>query len=199
MHGHRKSHMLCGQTSSLSAQKHPHVTSFRGGKKCLLHFFPEGLWFHVFAVVLLITENCHKSLENHGWNNNHTFFIFTSTKVVWNNCFNAPTSSTYPHLQRIHIFNVSTSSTYQHLQLINIFNITTSSPTHPSLYNLVFSTSTHLPWMPYAYKLDLHVKTEGSWKLRGTPSLDPIYIYIFMYMNINIYIYIIQMYKYTRI
>ena len=64
-----------------------------------------------------------------------------------------------------HHYHINTSS-------MDVFHWTLTSPppTHPN---------------PPVCNLVLHVKTEGSWKLRGTPSLEPIYIYKY----INIYIY----------
>ena len=41
------------------------------------------------------------------------------------------------------------------------------------------------PPPPHLYTITMfivHDKTEGSWKLRGTPSLDPIYIYMYVYL-----------------
>ena len=154
MHDHRTCRMLRGQTSSLSAQKHHHVTTFRNGKRCLFHLFNRNYGFmhlYVFVFVLLITKNCHNSLDNHGRNDNHTFKClqylhihkgFLKQLLQRSNFFNVSTSSTYQHLYRIHIFNISTSSTYQHLHRINIFNVSTSS-TYQHLERIhIFNVST---------------------------------------------------------
>ena len=39
--------------------------------------------FHAFLVVLLISRTCDNSLENHGRNEHHIFFIFASMKFFW--------------------------------------------------------------------------------------------------------------------
>ena len=47
---------------------------------------PLEVRFHAFLVALLTTRKCHNSLENHGRNEHHTFFIFTPTKAFWSSC-----------------------------------------------------------------------------------------------------------------
>ena len=57
LHDHRTCHMVRRQAAIFSAQKHPHVTIFQDGKKCVFHLFHGN---YVFAV-LLIAEKCHNS------------------------------------------------------------------------------------------------------------------------------------------
>ena len=108
---------------------------------------PLELRFHAFLVVLLTTRKCHNSLENHGRNEHHTFFIFTSTKAFWSSCcerehhwsshgavavttastklhppgFNNSQSNA-PHMMLLHpphphIFNEATSSRFQQVSI----------------------------------------------------------------------------------
>ena len=108
---------------------------------------PLELRFHAFLVVLLTTRKCHNSLENHGRNKHHTFFIFTSTKAFWSSCcerehhwsshgavavttastklhppgFNNSQSNA-PHMVLLHpphphIFNEATSSRFQQVSI----------------------------------------------------------------------------------
>ena len=69
------------------------------------------------------------------------------------------------YLQRNNIFNEATSSRFQQVSIQRSPHdvITPSPPPHPHL----FTITTFI----------VHDKTEGSWKLRGTPSLDPTYLY----------------------
>ena len=115
------------------------------------------------------TRKWHNSLENHGRNEHHTFFIVTSTKAFWSSC-----------LEREHHWSshgavaVTTASTKLHPQG---FNNSQSNALHMTLLHPPTPPPPHL----YTIKTFIvHDKTDGPWKLRGTPSLDPIYIYIYI-------------------
>ena len=115
-----------------------------------------------------------------------------------NNSFNEATSSRFQQLsiQRAP-HDVITPSPPPHPPSVNnndTCNVTTSSTKqHPQGFNKSQSKAVHMtllhlphPPTPHLYTITtfiVHDKIEGSWKLRGTPSLEPIYIY-------NIYIYI---------
>jgi hypothetical protein len=89
-----------------------------------------------------------------------------------------PFSSSRP--QRLFEAAAWSESTIGLLQRNNIFNVTTLNSTHSTLRYY-----THHPPHPHLYTITMfivHDKTEGSWKLRGTPSLDPIYIYMYVYL-----------------
>ena len=110
-------------------------------------FFPLELRCHTFFQFLLISTTCHNPLENHGRNEHHTFFIFTSTKAFWSSCcerehhwsshgavavttastklhppgFNNSQSNA-PHMMLLHpphphIFNEATSSRFQQVSI----------------------------------------------------------------------------------
>ena len=126
------------------------------------------LRFHAFLVVLLITRKCHNSLENHGRTEHDTFFMFTSTKAFylygyWKCCFHTVFYTV--------LYFMLFSEIVQSVQVSMSARINST----PHLY----ATTTFI----------VHDKTEGSWKPRGTPSLEPIYIYIYTYTYTYIYIY----------
>ena len=218
---------------------------------------PLELRFHAFLVVLLTTRKCHNSLENHGRNEHHTFFMFTSTKAFWSSCLErehhwsshsavaVTTASTKlhppgfnnsqsnaPHMTLLHpphphIFNEATSSRFQqvsiqrsphdvitpsppplfckqqrYLQRNNIFNEATSS----RFQQVSIQRSPHEvitppppPPTPHLYTITtfiVHDKTEGSWKLRGTPALTlNIYIAYPAYAKIDCHVIMMHFYR----
>ena len=102
-------------------------------------------------VVLFRSRTCDNALENHGRNEERTFFIFMSTEAVWSSW-----QEREHHLP-----------TKQHLPGFNIIqrtwhDVITPPPTPPIC----------IQERPFWYS----IKTEGSSKLRGTPSLEPMYI-----------------------
>ena len=194
---------------------------------------PLELRFHAFLVVLLTTWKCHNSLEKHGRNEHHTFFSFSrpqrlfeatiglltvqpqQQQLQWSSTLKVsttlnPTRSTWPYytlptphpfckqqryLQPNNIFNEATSSRFQQVSIQRSPHdvITPPHPPTPHLYTIM--------------TFIVHDKTEGSWKLRGTPALTLnmyiyIYIHMYIYIYICIYIYIIlyvYIYIYTYV
>ena len=109
--------------------------------------------------------------------------------------------------------NLQRSNIFQHSSSSNALHMTLSHPPHPphppickqqrnlqrsnifqhsSSSNALHMTLSHLPPPPppphlYTRTTFLYrVKTEGSSELRGTPSLDPIYIYIYVSWWLNL-------------
>ena len=145
--------------------------------------------FHAFLVVLLISRTCDNSLENHGRNEHHIFFIFVFMKFFLDGdgtccfhtvfysvlCFSHDIITPPPHPPSVNnneTFNVTPSS-----------NQATSSRIqhHPTHFTWRYYTPPHPHPPPISIQerpLWYSIKTEGSSKLRGTPSLEPIYIYI---------------------
>ena len=181
--------------------------------------------FSFILVVLFRSRTCDNALENHGRNEERTFFIFMSTKAVWSSWqerehhwfshgavagrwgqsqdqdfyeYNRQRSNIF---QPSNIFQDSTSSNALHMTLLHPPN----PPTPPSVNNngtcnVATSSNqatssriqhhpTHFTWRYYTPPTPpiciqerpfwYSIKTEGSSKLRGTPSLEPIYIYIY--------------------
>ena len=156
-------------------------------------FFPLELRFHACFEFLLISTKCHNSLENHGRNEHHIVFIFASMKfflmamenVVFTLCFTViyvfhmtllhpPTPPHPPFCKQQRNFQRNTI-----FQPSNIFQDSTSSN---ALHMMLLHTHPPPPTPPPPISIQerplwYSIKTKGSSKLRGTPSLEPIYIY----------------------
>ena len=185
--------------------------------------------FSFILVVLFRSRTCDNALENHGRNEERTFFIFMSTKAVWSSWqerehhwfshgavagrwgqsqdqdfyeYNRQRSNIF---QPSNIFQDSTSSNALHMTLLHpptpkpppsvnnngTCNVATSSNQatssriqhHPTHSTWRYYTPPHPPICIQERPFWYSIKTEGSSKLRGTPSLEPIYIY---YITLNI-------------
>ena len=82
------------------------------------------------------------------------------------------------YTQRNNIFNEATSSRFQQVSI------------QRSPHDVITPPLTPPPLIPHLYTITtfiVHDKTEGSWKLRGTPSLEPIYIYIHILFKFKLY------------
>ena len=101
---HRKCHMVCGQTWSLSAQKHPHVTTVWNGKKCLFLFVFRNYGFMYLLLFCWLLKNVIIHWRTRGDMTITPFFNLHIHK-----------SCLKQLLQRTNIFSASTSSTHQHL------------------------------------------------------------------------------------
>ena len=148
---HRKCHMLRGQTSSLSAQKHPYVTQLCGRQKMLVSFFIRNCGFMYLLSFCWLLKSVIIHWRTMGdmtirpFLSSHPQRLFETVASTYRHLqriyiFNVSTCSMHPHLQPINIFNLSTSSTYQHLPRSHIFSVSTSS-THPHLQRIHIFTS----------------------------------------------------------
>ena len=128
---------------------------------------PLELRFHAFLVVLLTTRKCHNSLENHGRNEHHTFFIVTSTKAFSSSC-----------LEREHHWSshgavaVTTASTKLHPQGFN-----------NSQSNALHMTLLHPPTPPSLYHKDVY-STWQDWGFLEAPGNPQPWPYIYIYISL---------------
>ena len=124
-------------------------------------------------------------------NNNETFNVATSS--------NQATSSRIQHHPTHFTWRYYTPPTPPSVNNNETFNVETSSNQatssriqhHPTHFTWRYHTPPHPPTPPICIQerpFWYSIKTEGSSKLRGTPSLEPIYIYICvcMYVCINV-------------
>ena len=188
--------------------------------------------FSFILVVLFRSRTCDNALENHGRNEERTFFIFMSTKAVWSSWqerehhwfSHGAVAGRWGQSQDQDFMNIignvatssnqATSSRIQHHPTHFTWRYYTPQPPHPpsvnnnGTCNVATSSNqatssriqhhpTHFTWRYYTPPTPpiciqerpfwYSIKTEGSSKLRGTPSLEPIYIYILNYISLNLY------------
>ena len=168
---------------------------FDGDGKCCFHT--------VFYSVLCFSHDVITPPPPHppSVNDNETFNVTPSsnqatffriqhhpTHFTWR-YYTPPTPPTPPSVNNNETSNVATSSNHAS----NIFQDSTSS-------NALHMTLLHPPHPPHPpiciqeRPFWYSIKTEGSSKLRGTPSLEPLYIYtynyIYIYIHTYVYIYI---------
>ena len=142
-------------------------------------------------VVLFRSRTCDNALENHGRNEERTFFIFMSTKAVWSSWQErehhwfshgavagrwgqSQDQDFYEYNRRLKDFYVP-SGLWLLLTDLIFQDSTSSNALHMTLLHPPPPPHICIQERPFWYS----IKTEGSSKLRGTPSLEPIYIYTY--------------------
>ena len=159
---------------------------------------PLEVRFHAFLVVLLISRTCDNSLENHGRNEHHIFFIFASTKLFlawwWKMLFShcvlqcfmfftwryyTPPPPPSPFCKQQRNFQRNTI-----FQPSNIFQDSTSSN---ALHMTLLRPPICIQERPFWYASRLRVPRSS-----GEPPALSLYIHIYIcvcpYLNIYIYL-----------
>ena len=190
---------MCATSKPLELRFHAFLVVLLTTRKC--HNWLENHGRHEYHTFFIFTSTkafWSSCLEReHHWSSHGAVAVTTASTKLHPQGFNNSQSNalhmtllhplhppTPPSVNNNDTCNVTTSSTKQHPQGFN-----------KSQSNAVHMTLLHLPHppTPHLYTITtfiVHDKIEDPWKLRGTPSLDPIYIYIYIYIHIYIYIYI---------
>ena len=135
-------------------------------------------------VVLFRSRTCDNALENHGRNEERTFFILQRNLQRSNifqpsNIFQDSTSSDALHMTLLHPPHPPSVNNNGTCNVATSSNQATSSRIqhHPTHFTWRYYTPPTPPICIQERPFWYSIKTEGSSKLRGTPSLEPIYIH----------------------